>query len=349
MHQAHATFTIGNIIASDLSIFSRVGIELIPKMPCSSRTFLIIVWTTRWLFLKSTDCLVSSAFVELLHHKKGRQARRKEPPLWLTPHTDEIVKNVIVEEASVDAPIGLYVHIPYCRRRCRYCDFAIVPIGNRADTEAKDVTTSSDPFQNGFLAMDQQYINALLKELDSLAPVNKRGDVIKVPLRSIYFGGGTPSLAPIESLRRIISAILNIETSPFSVNLADCEITIEADPGTFSIEKLREWKTMGFNRISLGVQSFDDNILESIGRVHRAKDIFASIVMIRSVYGDDANYSIDLISGLPNLTVATWMESLDVALRLEPRPVHLSLYDLQIEKVSTIVASLDSLRCSILF
>lgn len=281
---------------------------------------------------------------------------------------------------------GLYVHIPYCRRRCRYCNFAIVPIGNHHQihhAEADDDSTATSDGNDadgslavaeaaqarGFRAMDQTYADALLQELSLL---QKRGDddgtsIIgeetinsetqtrkrkrRIPLRSIYFGGGTPSLAPIETLRRIMSAILDQDRSPFAVpvvntnnnsiamtdtDTGNCEITIELDPGTFTLEKLQALKEIGFNRLSLGVQSFDDRVLESLGRVHRSKDIFESIAMIQSVYGDQANYSLDLISGLPGLSLGLWIETLATAVQLKPRPVHLSIYDLQVERVSII-------------
>lgn len=235
-----------------------------------------------------------------------------------------------------DQLIGLYVHIPYCRRRCRYCNFAIVPIGIHADTETTELTSA----QSGFRELDQKYTNSLLKEFDLLL-TNSRDDTIamkKIPLCSIYVGGGTPSLAPIETLRRIMATILDKNRSPFTINADKCEISIEADPGTFSLQKLQFFKEIGFNRLSLGVQSFDNSILESLGRIHRSEDIVDSIAMIRRVYGDDANYSIDLISGLPGLTLATWLETLEKAVNLEPRPKHLSIYDLQVESVSRAMA-----------
>jgi oxygen-independent coproporphyrinogen-3 oxidase len=155
----------------------------------------------------------------------------------------------------------------------------------------------------------------------------------KIPVRSVYFGGGTPSLAPIETLRRVLQAITATSgESPFV--LADnAEISIEMDPGTFSKAKLQAVKDMGFNRISLGVQSFDDDMLESLGRVHRRQDVFDAVAMLKEVFGGDLNYSVDLISGLPGLSLAKWIETLQTAVHLDPRPQHLSLYDLQIESV----------------
>lgn len=231
-------------------------------------------------------------------------------------------------ESSNSSPVGLYVHIPFCRRRCRYCNFAVVPVG---PSSTEDYSSDSSSFQR----LDEMYTKALLQEIRSAAkryPDNKK----RIPLRSIYFGGGTPSLAPVETLQQILDAILDEDNSPFTIDQSDCEITIEMDPGTFDRDKLRAVQVMGFNRISLGVQSFDDDILESLGRVHRRKDIWESLHMLDDVFGGSStvNYSMDLISGLPGMSVAKWVETLEIAVHLKPRPVHLSIYDLQIEKVS---------------
>jgi len=241
----------------------------------------------------------------------------------MTPETKE-------NTSAAQAAIGLYVHIPYCRRRCRYCDFAIVPIGPKAATEKEDPDNAS----SSFATLNLNYTSALLQELDHLQTQHHQGgNKNKIPLRSIYFGGGTPSLAPIETLQRILSAILDPERSPFAIDERECcEITIEMDPGTFSREKLQAVKDMGFNRISLGVQSFDDRILESLGRIHRSQDIYESIAMIQDIFGATVNYSLDLISGVPGLSLAAWTDTLEKAVNLEPRPVHLSVYDLQVEQ-----------------
>jgi oxygen-independent coproporphyrinogen-3 oxidase len=174
------------------------------------------------------------------------------------------------------------------------------------------------------------YTNALLQEIRL---VKQQRNLGRIPLRSIYFGGGTPSLAPVDTLQQILAAILDEESSPFIIT-ENCEITIEMDPGTFDIDKLREVRAMGFNRISLGVQSFDDNILKSLGRVHTSSDIWESLSMLETVFGSNLNYSMDLISGLPGLSLAKWVETLQTAVHVKPRPVHLSIYDLQIESVS---------------
>lgn len=190
--------------------------------------------------------------------------------------------------------------------------------------------------------MNNQYERALLAELQRVSDSISQSGNDKIPLQSIYFGGGTPSLAPIETIERILKCAIG-ENGPFVLvdgrNHGDdkgsstAEISIEMDPGTFTTEKLQQLKDIGFNRISLGVQSFDDAILECMGRFHRKSDVFAAVKMIHEVFGEEANYSIDLISGVPGLTLAKWAETLQIATtQLSPKPLHMSVYDLQIER-----------------
>eukprot|EP00978_Attheya_sp_CCMP212_P049384 scaffold658829_cov98-Attheya_sp.AAC.1 len=165
----------------------------------------------------------------------------------------------------------MYVHIPYCRRRCHYCDFAIVPIGKSTVTE-QPINQDNTQGDSGFERMDAAYRNAVIDEVNLIHTTS--GSISRMPLRSIYFGGGTPSLAPLETLRSILSSIIGGEngssdTASCFDPMANMEITIDMDPCTFDVKKLLGLKDAGFNRISLGVQSFDDIILESIGRVFR--------------------------------------------------------------------------------
>jgi len=237
---------------------------------------------------------------------------------------------------------GLYVHIPYCRRRCNYCDFAIVPIGG---DPKKDDDIRSKSRTDGFERMDANYRNALLDEIATIGKTSSSSSSPttgeKIRLRSVYFGGGTPSLAPLSTLRQILHALLRSDDAPFRLEGDDdddraYEATIEMDPGTFDLDYLVGIREMGFNRISLGVQSFDDDLLATMGRVHRSTDVRRSVEMIGEVFGEgSANYSIDLISGVPGLTLAGWAETLYEAARLRPRPTHMSLYDLQVERGTT--------------
>ena len=291
--------------------------------------------------LSSLPSLISQYPLTVPSTRRHANLRLRGQPTALLSKTNRL------EETNTNDGHGLYIHIPYCRRRCRYCDFAIVPVGTGATTsDDKRSRSSNVKAVDGFRKMDDRYRTALLRELDLVGKAHKRQHIHgeKIPLRSIYFGGGTPSLAPTSTLRSILSAVLSSEDGPFYAN-DGIEITIEMDPGTFSEDKLRELRDAGFNRISLGVQSFDDHILSSIGRVHRRQDVLQSIDMIRRVFVDDEDgeaadnsssrsfsYSVDLISGLPNLSLAKWTETLETAVNLNPKPDHLSLYDLQVEE-----------------
>jgi oxygen-independent coproporphyrinogen-3 oxidase len=238
----------------------------------------------------------------------------------------------------------MYVHIPYCRRRCNYCDFAIVPVGEGRTTRGDDgdggVGGGGGGGGGGFADIDRRYRKAVLDEIDALGR-SRRSSPSPSPssstpssssrgrLRSVYFGGGTPSLAPPTTLSAILDAIRhNFELDD------DAEVTIEMDPGTFDVAYLESIRDMGFNRISLGVQSFDDSILETLGRVHRRSDVYRSVGMIGEVFGFEcANYSIDLMSGVPGQTLAGWAETLrEASCVLRPKPAHMSLYDLQVEE-----------------
>jgi coproporphyrinogen III oxidase-like Fe-S oxidoreductase len=265
--------------------------------------------------------------------------------------------------------VGLYIHIPYCRKRCYYCNFAIVPVGDQtrphqntftASSSHPIATTSSDQTQkhlpvitrnDGFHVMNDQYVRAVFKELQLIAlqqppsqqpTLHRTGNTIV--LQSVYFGGGTPSLLPMTSLREILHAIQHVD-SPFTLT-NDCEISMEIDPGTFTHSMVQEWNALGINRFSLGVQSMDDTLLRHLGRTHTVSDIYHSIQLLQSVYasggGDDdrkgshnechLNYSIDLISGIPGLTIPKWMDTLEmVTTTLHPPPKHFSIYDLQLE------------------
>ena len=250
-----------------------------------------------------------------------------------------------------DGAIGFYVHIPYCRRRCRYCNFAIVPVGeerHNTNTSASNSTGNRASLWNqGFEALNENYTSAILLEIQTLISREKahlQNDTSttttsstdkKITLQSIYFGGGTPSLAPISTIQAILEAILDETQSPF-VAAHDIEITLEMDPGTFDLAKLQAFRDLGVNRISLGIQSFSSAVLQQLGRQHTVDDIWESMRLLRVVYGTDdsnnLNYSIDLISGLPGVSMATWAETLYTAVNvLDPPPNHLSIYDLQIE------------------
>lgn len=192
----------------------------------------------------------------------------------------------------------LYLHIPFCREKCHYCAFiSRKPRGSELD----------------------DYQALLLKELQLVSAVDKPGQ----PLDSIYFGGGTPSLLSPQQVSRVMEQAAAL----FSLS-PGIEITLEANPGTVDLNRLRDYRTAGVNRLSLGVQSFDDALLLCLGRVHDADQA-------RRAFGDArqagfGNIGIDLIHALPGQTLSQWRSELREAIRLSPE--HISVYGLTIEE-----------------
>lgn len=188
---------------------------------------------------------------------------------------------------------GLYIHIPFCRSRCSYCDFAT----GLYQTE-----------------IAERYVRALVAEIDGSALAGARVD-------TIYFGGGTPSLLDPSQLDRILSVVHN----RFDVDAAS-EITLEINPGSITTEKLRDFRALGINRASFGAQTFDDHELAKLGRSHTADDARCTFADLR-IAGFD-NISFDLIAGLPGQTLSGWDRNVAEALELQPE--HLSFYLLEV-------------------
>jgi oxygen-independent coproporphyrinogen-3 oxidase len=197
------------------------------------------------------------------------------------------------------SPPGIYIHIPFCRSRCSYCDFAT-------------------GIYEGTLA--ESYVQALVKEILSWQE-------IKTPaaLDTIYFGGGTPSLLSATQIQVILAAIRN--RFPVAAEEA-VEITMEMNPGTVTPELLDEFHQLGINRASFGAQTFDDRELARLGRSHTARDTRQTFNYLRDAGFD--NVSFDLIAGLPGQTLEGWIRNLDEALAL--RPEHLSFYLLEVHE-----------------
>jgi len=201
-------------------------------------------------------------------------------------------------------PSSAYVHIPFCRRRCYYCDFPVSVVGDKATGSTSGTI--------------EQYVEVLGQEIET-TPAPRRS------LETVFFGGGTPSLLAVEQLGRI----LNLLNQRFGI-AAGAEISIEMDPGTFSLEQLKGYQDAGVNRVSLGVQAFQDELLAACGRSHTSNDIFAAVELLRQV--EISDFSLDLISGLPHQTLEQWQASLEAAINLGP--THISSYDLIVEPVT---------------
>ncbi len=195
-------------------------------------------------------------------------------------------------------PAGIYVHIPFCRSRCSYCDFA------------------TDVYKNAETV--ERYANAVCREIESFKQPGEK-------VETIYFGGGTPSLLTPAQLEKILDAIYK----KFSVE-PKIELTMEMNPATVTLDSLKAYKFVGVNRASFGAQTFDDAELKRLGRRHTAADVRETIELLRAA--DFTNVSFDLIAGLPRQTVKDWGRNLDEALKLAPE--HLSLYLLEIHEAT---------------
>mgnify|MGYP001147604195 CR=1 FL=1 len=192
-------------------------------------------------------------------------------------------------------PLELYVHIPFCIRKCAYCDFVSGP---------------------GTKAMQKEYEEALLAEIDA-AEETAESEVI-----SAFFGGGTPSAVDAGMLARVMEKL----RSKYIFS-EDAEITLEANPGTLDAEKLKCYRKSGFNRISIGCQSVHDEELKRLGRIHTFAEFQESFALARDA--GFANINVDLMSGLPEQSEEKWEESLRTIAELSPE--HISAYSLIVE------------------
>jgi oxygen-independent coproporphyrinogen III oxidase len=196
--------------------------------------------------------------------------------------------------------LGIYIQVPFCQTKCTYCNF-----------------------HTGVVSRDryQPYANAVSREiLESATPRSDRARIVD----TVYFGGGTPSLLDPSALAKIL------DTLRYTYLFETPEITLEADPETITTERSKSWLAAGFNRISLGVQSFNDRELQATGRMHRRADIGHATEILRTV--GFSNISMDLIIGLPHQTRESWETSVGTLLDL--RPEHISIYMLEVDEGS---------------
>ena len=198
--------------------------------------------------------------------------------------------------------VSLYLHIPFCHTRCHYCDF---------NTYA------------GMLPLREPYVRALITEVELARQLAQSANGATRRSRTIFFGGGTPSLLTVEQIKRLLSAC----REAFAVD-EEAEITLEANPGTLSAEQLAGLRDAGINRLSLGSQSFDTELLQTLGRIHTPEEIVQALRNARAAGFHSIN--LDFMFGLPGQTMQHWITTLDRALAL--RPEHFSLYSLIVEE-----------------
>ncbi|MCP9777071.1 radical SAM family heme chaperone HemW [Cyanobium sp. Tous-M-B4] len=205
-------------------------------------------------------------------------------------------------------PRSAYLHIPFCHRRCFYCDFPVVPLGDRAGGEAPAPGSASIA----------AYLSLLLQEIAASPP--------GPPLATVYFGGGTPSLLTPPQLAALLAAL----SCRFGL-APGAEISLELDPASFDQDRLAGYLQAGVNRVSLGGQSFDDAVLAGLGRRHRGADLLEAAGWLAQALAGGAlsSWSLDLIQGLPGQDLGHWRQQLRQAIALAPP--HLSVYDLTLE------------------
>jgi len=207
----------------------------------------------------------------------------------------------------MSSSLAFYVHIPYCARRCGYCDFNTYT--------PSELSLGSDP--SAIAAISESYLDLVVREISLAKAVTQASHV-----PTIFFGGGTPTLLEPRDLGRVITAI----SSHFEVT-PECEITIEANPDTITPEKLAGLREAGFNRISFGMQSAVLHVLASLDRTHNPANVERAVSAARSAGFDEL--SVDLIYGTPGESMADWEQSVDQALSL---PItHISAYALIVE------------------
>ena len=221
------------------------------------------------------------------------------PPFsqWEQNQLDD-VKEVFSNPPLEATPLGLYLHIPFCRKRCKFCYFKVF-----TDNKAKDI---------------ELYVSALSREIELISKQQIMGGR---PFRFVYFGGGTPSYLSAKQLTSLVDRLReNIDWS-----LAE-EVTFECEPGTLQEGKVKTLKELGVTRLSLGIENFSDQILEENGRAHLTKEVYRSWEWIRAA--DFYNVNIDLISGMVGETWDNWKENIRKTIELDPESV--TIYQMEL-------------------
>ncbi len=194
-------------------------------------------------------------------------------------------------------PLSLYIHVPWCVRKCPYCDFN----SHKADS----------------ILPEKDYIAALLDDLDNDLPWAQGR-----PIQSIFIGGGTPSLLSANAYETLFEGLK--QRLEFTDNI---EITLEANPGTFEAQKFKDYRKLGINRLSIGIQSFQDHQLKHLGRIHSSEEALNAVQLAKDAGFD--NFNLDFMHGLPDQTLEMALDDLKKAIAL--KPTHLSWYQLTIE------------------
>jgi oxygen-independent coproporphyrinogen-3 oxidase len=247
------------------------------------------------------------------------------PPFsqWTGDKLDN-VEQALASPPEPDVPLGLYLHIPFCRKRCKFCYFKVF-----TDQNAKDI---------------EAYVSALCREIELVSQQPVMGDR---PFRFVYFGGGTPSFLSVRQLRSLVERLqANINWDKAE------EVTFECEPGTLQESKVKTLRELGVTRLSLGIENFSDSILEENGRAHLTKEVYKAWDWIQAA--DFLNVNIDLISGMVGETWDNWKHNISETIKLSPHSV--TIYQMELpfntvyskdilgEKIETPVADWETKR-----
>ena len=206
--------------------------------------------------------------------------------------------------------LGIYIHIPFCVKKCYYCDFV----------------SYSNKFE-----MQEKYVEKLLEEIEDNKQLLKNNKIT-----TIYIGGGTPSSINSELIQKVLNKIYEVSNIE---NIEELEITIEVNPGTVTKNNLQLYRNCGINRLSIGLQSANNQLLKTIGRIHNYEQFLNTYNWARKVGFENIN--VDLMLGLPNQSINDLKQSLEAVTKLEPSPKHISVYSLIIEEGTEIERMLD--------
>lgn len=297
---------------------------LIPGVVLAANTVKLGRWTFSWRIfvgcMRAVQLARKTSFVFTRTRRKvsGWQQQLGASQMWV--------------HCAGRLPRSVYIHVPFCRRRCHYCDFAIVPVGNSPrfiSRSLEERLARSSPLSHSpgretepappSRSLDELYVDSVLHEVSqTLQRLDGQPNTLP-PLDTVYIGGGTPSLLHMDQLERLLNVLPRTSLT---------EVTLEMDPGTFDQDRVRQYRDLGITRASLGVQALSDDVLTACGRSHRLKDIEAAVQALHDG-GLGDTFSLDLICGLPNVSMAAWRQTLATVGSWQPP--HISVYDLSIE------------------
>lgn len=256
------------------------------------------------LSIRAQASLSSTVKFALKHFQGTSQVRATSATFANCSATRVYTNEADPREGNITPPLAAYLHLPFCKKKCFYCDFPVVAVGSALQ-------------QTAVRHRLQDYVDLLIADIHATTVSSEQP-----ALQTVFFGGGTPTLIPPPLLQQVLDAL----HAKFGI-APDAEVSMEADPGTFDEQRLLEYMQLGVNRFSVGVQAFQQQLLEICGRSHSVPDITHALRAVTAA--GPKSWSLDLISGLPGLLREQWQESLSLA--IAAGAPHISIYDLQVE------------------